>query len=200
VCAFCCFPCVRCSHSQEYARLLKATFPTIDAALFRKHLFQMTVSPEHSVNLAGLNAAMAQLGLIGPGGAATHPCTLYFAVPPDIFPIYKHKPGSMVPSGSVLPANVTLAVLEIPTPTATIAASVAAASAAATSVSAGSKRKPEAADLIQPPAKLAASSTRCNCFTGCQKGTCKCFKAGNKCTKQCHTSAAPASAVACANK
>lgn len=196
MCAFYCF--LGLLIWQEYARLLKSNFPTIDAALFPKHLFQMTVSPEHSVNLAGLNAAMTQLRLIG--GGAVQPCTLYFAVPPDIFPIYQHKPGSIVPAGSTLPANVTLAVLEIPTPKAVVA--TAAAAPSVTSATTGSKRKVEDADTIQPPAKLALSSTRCNCHSGCQKGTCKCFKAGNKCTKQCHTSAAPASAstVPCANK
>ena len=99
---------------QEYARLLKKNFPTIDAARFLKHLFQMTVSPSHTMNLAGFNKAMKELGLIGEGAAK--PCILWFVVPPDVFPVYQHKPGSMVPAGSVLPANVTLAVLEIPLP------------------------------------------------------------------------------------
>jgi hypothetical protein len=55
---------------QEYARLFKDNFPTIDAAARPMHLFQMTVSATHSVNLAGLHAAMAGLGLIAAGGGA----------------------------------------------------------------------------------------------------------------------------------
>jgi hypothetical protein len=102
----------RCFH-QEYARLLKKNFPTIDAARFKKLLFQMTVSPSHSVNLAGLKKAMTELGLIG-GAGPDELCILFFAVPPDVFPVYQHKPGAMVPSGSVLPRNVALAVLDKP--------------------------------------------------------------------------------------
>lgn len=188
--------------------MLKESFPTIDAAAYQKHLFQMTVSPTHSVNLNGLQAAMTGLGLLGAGGA---PPTyfLYFAVPPDVFPIYQHKAGSMVPSGttSALPPNISLVVLEIPLPqplpaSASASASASSSSSAAASSSAGSKRKQQSdsADSLVPPSKQ-PTVTKCECNTGCTKNTCKCFKHGNKCSARCHshTAAAPASAMECAN-
>ena len=181
---------------QEYARLLKSNFPTIDGARYLKHLFQMTVSPSHSINLAGLNRAMTELGLIG-GGAPAQPCFLYFVVPPDVYPVYQHKAGSMVPSGSALPANVTLAVVEIPLPE--VQPQPDAAAAAAAAGGAGSKRKAEDADTIAPIAKKAAD-TKCNCTTGCKTGICKCFKHGNKCGPKCHTGAGPAAGMACSNQ
>jgi hypothetical protein len=182
--------------------LLKESFPTIDAAAYQKHLFQMTVSPTHSVNLNGLHAAMTGLGLLG-GGGAPPTCFLYFAVPPDVFPIYQHKAGSMVPSGSALPPNISLVVLEIPLPQslpAAASASASSSSSAAASSSAGSKRKQQgdSADSLVPPSKQ-ATVTKCECNTGCTKNTCKCFKHGNKCSARCHTAAAPASAMGCAN-
>jgi hypothetical protein len=152
----------------------------------------MTVSPSHSINLAGLNKALTDLGLSrGPG--PVQPCTLYFVVPPDVYPVYQHKIGCMVPSGSALPANVTLAVLEIPL-TAALALPVAGTTAAS-----GSKRKAEDADTIAPVAKKAIDTT-CNCTTGCKSGHCKCLKHSNKCGSKCHTAAAPASAAACSNR
>jgi len=190
----------------EYARLLKSNFKTIDAARFPKHLFQMTVSPTHSINLLGLNAAMMDLGLIGkPGGAQQ--CALYFAVPPDIHPVYQHKPGSMVPADSTLPANISLMVLEIPLPELKAQTIGTAASSAATSTSAlapaaaGGKRKQrvEDADSLLPPAKKNVAVTKCDCTAGCKTGHCTCKKHGNKCGPRCHTTASPASAAACSN-
>ena len=163
----------------------------------------MTVSSTHSINLAGLNAAMTGLGLIGtPAGAQF--CSLYFAVPPDIYPVFQHKVGSMVPVGSVLPGNVSLMVLEIPLPeTPTVVATTSSSSTAAspsTPPGAGTKRKqkPEDADTIVPPLKK-SFDTKCDCNTGCKTGRCQCFKAGNKCGAKCHTTAAPASSTHCAN-
>ena len=153
----------------------------------------MTVSPTHSINLAGLNAAMAGLGLIGkPIGSQR--CILYFAVPPDVFPVYQHKPGSMVPSGSALPDNVTLMVLEIPLPAAAVSSSISTAPIT------GSKRKQKAedADMLLPPMKKSAD-TKCECTTGCTNGRCKCYKNRNKCGATCHTAAAPSSSAACVN-
>src|SRR6185437_7682424 len=98
--------------------------------------FQMTVSPSHTINLAGLNRAMTELGLIGGSGPA-QPCVLYLAVPPDVYPVYQHKAGSMVPPGSALPANVTLAVLEIPLPETQLQFDPATAAAAAAAAAAG---------------------------------------------------------------
>jgi hypothetical protein len=92
--------------SQEYARLLKSNYPTIDAALKPKHLFQMTVSATHSINMNGLHQALTGLGLV------QKQCNLYFVVPPDIYPIFKNP--SIVPSGKSLPDNVGLMVLELP--------------------------------------------------------------------------------------
>lgn len=182
---------------QEYARLLKSNFPTIDGARYRKHLFQMTVSPSHSINLAGLNRAMTELGLIGGAAAApAQPCVLYFAVPPDVYPVYQHKAGSMVPPGSALPANVTLAVVEIPL--SVVQPPPDAAAAAAAVGGAGSKRKAEDADTIAPTAKKAVD-TKCNCGAGCKNGKCKCFRHGNKCGPTCHTGAGPAAAMPCSN-
>ena len=182
--------------------MLKSNFKTIDSALRPKHLFQMTVSSTHSVNLAGLNASMTALGLIGKP-AGTQPCTLYFAVPPDVYPIYQHKPGSMVPVGSILPGNVSLMVLEIPLPETPVVAAAASSSIAAspsTPPGAGSKRKqkPEDADSIVPPSKK-SFDTKCDCTTGCKTSRCQCLKRGNKCGAKCHTAAAPAAAAGCAN-
>ena len=167
----------------------------------------MTVSPSHSVNLAGLNAAMTGLGLIG-GLAGAQQCTLYFTVPSDVYPVYQHKVGSMVPSGSALPGNVALMVLEIPLPQQVVASaaaaatgtgSAAAAAASSSASSAGGKRKlkTEDPDTLLPPTKKAAD-TKCDCTTGCKSGRCKCFKHGNRCGPNCHTAAA-ASGTACAN-
>ena len=183
--------------------MLKSNYPTIDAARFVMHLFQMTVSPTHSVNLAGLNAAMMSLGLIGTP-AGPQPCRLYFVVPPDVFPVYQHKPGSMVPAGSALPANVQLMVLEIPldlsrqpaqaaaagggsAASASAASSVAAAAAGAGAGAAGSKRKAEDADSLLPPSSKKSSDAKCGCSTGCRSGRCKCFSAKPtmKCGKAC---------------
>lgn len=177
----------------DYARLLKSNFPTIDAAEprngYQKHLFQMTVSPSHSVNLAqpGLTRAMTELGWIGGGGAAAasdsaaQPCVLYLAVPPDVYPVYQHKGGSVVPLGSSstsalsLPANVTLSVVEIPLrlpgsavqpqldarPALSLPA--AAAAAALGPGGAGSKRKAEDADTIEPSRTAKKTvDTKCN--------------------------------------
>jgi hypothetical protein len=176
---------------QEYACLLKSNFPTIDGARRPKHLFQMTVSTTHSINLAGLNQAMIELGLIG--GAAPQECFLHFVVPTDVYPKYKHAAAAMVPPGSSLPQNVRLTVVEIPLP-----AQPDAAAAAAAGGGAGSKRKAEDADTIAPMAKKAVD-TRCNCSTGCQTNICKCFKHGNKCGPTCHT-AGPAAGTQCTNK
>lgn len=152
----------------------------------------MTVSPTHSLNLAGLNAAMSGLGLIGkPGGPQQ--CLFYFVVPTDIYPKYQHVPGSVVPAGAALPANVALLVLEIPlqVPIAAAAAadassSTAAAGATAAAAVTGKKRqKAEDADALLPPAKKAVA-TACDCATGCASGRCKCFKNGNKCGAKCH--------------
>ena len=151
----------------------------------------MTVSPAHSINLAGLNRAITDLRLIGP-------CTLYFVVPPDVYPVYQHKIGSLVrdPSaaGSALPANVTLAVLEIPL------SAALALPAAGTTAASSSKRKAEDADAIAPLAKKVID-TKCDCTTGCKSGHCKCLKHGNRCGSKCHTaaSAAAASVPACSN-
>ena len=134
----------------------------------------MTLSSVHSVNLAGLNKAMAELGLIG-GAGPDLPCVLYFVVPPDIFPLYQHKRGSMVPAGSTLPANVALAVLEIPLPQ---AHNVSAAAADSCSSSSGGAA--EDANTLKPPSKKAAISTICNCLTGCETSRCKCYKDDNK--------------------
>jgi hypothetical protein len=155
----------------------------------------MTVSPFHSLHLAGLTQAMTELGLIG-GPGPTLPCVLYFVVPPDVYPVYRHKVGLAVPAGRALPANVSLAVLEIPLSN-TQPKPVTAAAASAT-LSSGSKRKAEDADLIAPLAKKAAD-TGCNCTTGCKSGHCKCFKHGNLCGRTCHSAAAPATAAACLN-
>lgn len=177
----------------DYARLLKSNFPTIDAARYgngyQKHLFQMTVSPSHSVNLAqpGLTRAMTELGWIGGGGAAAasdsaaQPCVLYLAVPPDVYPVYQHKGGSVVPLGSTstsalsLPANVTLSVVEIPLRLpgsavqpqldATLSLPAAAAAAALGPGGAGSKlkRKAEDADTIAPSRTAKKTvDTKCN--------------------------------------
>lgn len=107
----CYLVCFRWLSWQEFARLLKSNWPTIDAAvhlLHHKYLFQMTVSKTHTVNLAGLIKVLTDLGVLG------QPCTLVFVVPWDIYPDYKHHVGSMVPPGSTLPANVNLLVLELP--------------------------------------------------------------------------------------
>lgn len=146
--------------------------------IWQKHLFQMTVSKTHSVNLAGLNTAMAELGL-----TADQRCCLYFVVPPDIFPTFVHNPGLIVPSRSTLPENVDLAVLEIPLPEAQIA-SPAAAGSVGSSISA--KRSFVDANDIEPPPKKAATSTSCSCTTGCVNNRCGCFKVGNKCGNWCH--------------
>lgn len=186
---------------QEYARLLKSNFKTIDGALYQKHLFQMTVSPSHSVNLAGLNAALAGLGLIGESDSP-QPAILYFAVPPDVFPVYRHVPSCIVPVGEALPSNVSLMVLEIPLPEQQMQGSAAATSAAATLLhgpSAKRRLEPEDADTILPPAKLQQQSSMCQCTTGCMTGRCCCFKNDNKCGPKCHSHAAPASAQQCRN-
>lgn len=185
---------------------MKENFPTIDAVAYRNHLFQMTVSPTHSVNINGLLATMKDLDLLGPGGAsasgaaaASQPCFLYFAVPPDVFSMYQHKAGAMVPTGSVLPANISLVVLEIPLPHPQPAA--ASASASSSSSSSGLKRKHPhpctPADSLVPPSKQPVVTT-CECNTGCTKNTCKCLKYGNKCSAKCHTDAEPA--VGCRNR
>jgi hypothetical protein len=177
---------------------MKSNFKTIDSALYPKHLFQMTVSPSHSINLAGLNAAMTSLGLMGkPPGP--QPCTLYFAVPPDVFPIYQHKPGSMVPSGSLLPNNVTLMVLEIPLPRAPSETVFSTSAPAAPATGGKRKQQPEDVDTVVPLSKKPTDTRRCDCCTGCTSGRCKCYKHGNKCGASCHTAAAPASATACTN-
>jgi hypothetical protein len=144
----------------------------------------MTVSSVHSVNLTGLNDAMNELRLIG-GAGPDLPCVLYFVVPPDIFPTYQHKRGSMVPAGSNLPANVELAVLEIPLPQ---AQNVSAAAAGSDSCSSSSKRTAVDANALEPPEKKAAISTSCNCAKGCQTAHCKCYKNGNRCSDSCHRS------------
>jgi hypothetical protein len=139
---------------------------------------------------------MTELGLIGGAGPA-QPCVLYFAVPPDVYPVYQHRAGSMVPSGSALPASVALAVVEIPLPE--MQPQPDAAAAAAGAGGAGSKRKAEDADTITPVAKKAAE-TKCNCTTGCKTGRfCKCFRDGNKCGHRCHTGPSPAAASPCSN-
>jgi len=182
---------------QQYARLLKSNFPTIDSALHQKHLFQMTVSEHHSVNLAGLNKAMTELGLRAAAGAgagvaagaaagaaaaagpaAPLECFLYFVVPPDVYPKYKHLPGSMVPVGSALPANVKLIVLELPA----VGPSRGAAAAGAVAAPAGRHKRSAAtqADQLVPPVKKAKAGT-CRCVKEC-KGNCGCVKYNRKCT------------------
>lgn len=142
---------------------------------------------------------MTGLGLIGkPVGP--QPCTLYFAVPPDVYPVYQHKLGSMVPAGSALPGNVALMVLEIDLPQQQLQAAAAVSASSSSTASAGSKRKLKAQDAnsLLPPSKKAAD-TKCNCHTGCTKASCKCFKNGNKCGSKCHKAATPASAAMCSN-
>ena len=160
----------------------------------------MTVSPTHSVNLTGLNKAMTALALVGGPQRAPQPCLLYFAVPPDIYPMYQHKPGSMVPAGSDIPDNVGLIVLEIPLPEPVVRAAAASTSAASSaSTMEKRKRKAEEADSLVPPSKKVVDN-KCDCFTGCSSGHCKCFKTGNKCGTRCHTAANPSSAAPCSNK
>lgn len=205
--ALCICVLLRCARPQEYARLLQANYKTIDSARFPKHLFQMTVSPTHSLNLAGLQAAMSGLGR----AAGPQPCLFYFVVPPDVYPTYRHLPAAIVPAGAQLPANVALLVLEIPLPehmpaaaagasSSTAAAAAGAAATPATAAAARAKRtqRPEDADLLLPPAKKATAAA-CNCTTGCTSGRCRCFLNKNKCGAACHTAAAPASAAACSN-
>jgi hypothetical protein len=168
---------------QDYARLLKKNFPTIDGVIWQKHLFQMTVSDTHSVNLAGLNKAMIELGLIGGAADTPQPCVLYFVAPPDIFPSFKHKLGSIVPAGSTLPENVDVAVLEIPLP---CNVNVSPAAGGSVACSSSSKRTLVDANNLVPPPKKAATSTSCDCTTGCASNKCKCRKAGNNCGLWCH--------------
>ena len=191
----------------------------------------MTVSANDTINLTQLNAAMKALGWIGTStgtgtGTGTsrcappQPCILYFAVPPDIFPVYQHKSDSMLPIGSTIPTNVSLMVLEIPlsqSPTEAAASTSSSASAANTpltlsmsvSVSAsgvGTKRKPvQDVNLIEPfrpppppprPLKK-AFDVKCDCTTGCQTNRCKCYKNRNQCSDKCHTVTVPASANCC---
>ena len=91
---------------QDYARPLKTNYPTMDAAARPQHLFQMTVSSTHSINCNGLQRALTGLGL------AQKQCILYFVVPPDIYPNFANP--YMEPTGTILPDNVSLMVLELP--------------------------------------------------------------------------------------
>ena len=160
----------------------------------------MTVSPTHSVNIAGLNKAMTDLSLIGGTQGAPQLCLLYFAVPPDVYPMYQHGPGSMVPVGSEIPANVALIVLEIPLPEPLGRAAAASASAVSSASTVGKRQRESVpADSLLPPSKKVVD-TKCDCITGCSSGHCKCFKVGNKCGTKCHTSAGPSSASPCSNK
>ena len=97
---------------QEIARLWKDNYPTIDSAmrLQRLHLFQMTVSSTHGVNITGLDTALRQLGApIAPDFAL-----LYFVVPPDVFSKFNNPTAE----DGEFPDNVQMAVLEIPLPSA----------------------------------------------------------------------------------
>ena len=96
-------------HSQEYARLRRSNYPTIDAALRPLHLFQMTVSETHSINARGLDNALTQLNWKG-----AEKCFLWFVVPDDVFPVFREP--YMEPAGVAVPENVHLGVLEIPLP------------------------------------------------------------------------------------
>ena len=94
---------LRVCTSQEYVIPNKANFPTIDAAFRPGHLFQMTVSRTHTVNLDALEAAMRALGV--------KRAILYFVVPEDIFPDFKGY--RIVPAKSRLPATVRIYLLEL---------------------------------------------------------------------------------------
>ena len=187
----------------------------------------MTVSANDTISLTQLNAVMQALGWIGTGNgtgtsrcASPQPCILYFVVPPDIFPVYQHKPDSMLPVGSTMPTNVSLMVLEIPLshPPTAAAASTSSSTFAATpmtplavsvSVSGvGTKRKPaQDANLIEPfrppppspprPPLKKVFDVKCDCTTGCKTNRCKCYKNRDKCSDKCHTVTVPASANCC---
>ena len=93
---------------------MKENYPTIDSAALQNlvHLFQMTISKTHTVNLRGLHNAMEQLKVLeGPKFAL-----LYFVVPPDVYPVFANP--TLVASGNhnALPNNVHMIVLELPLP------------------------------------------------------------------------------------
>jgi hypothetical protein len=101
-----------CSYvcGQELARLLKENFPTIDSAILQHlvHLFQMTVSKTHTVNILGLHNALQQLNVLN----APNFALLYFVVPPDVYPLFANP----IPVGGTFPNNVHMIVLEMPLP------------------------------------------------------------------------------------
>ncbi len=96
--------------AQEYGRPVKENYKTMDGALHPHHLFQMTLSRSHSINLLGLHSAMSDLNAL----AAPAFAILYFVVPPDVFPVFAHPAPVAVGAHVALPANVHLMVLELP--------------------------------------------------------------------------------------
>ena len=96
--------------AQELARLVKENFPTIDSAILRQlvHLFQMTVSKTHTVNIVGLHNALQQLNVLN----APNFALLYFVVPPDEYLLFANP----TPVGGAFPNNVHKIVLEMPLP------------------------------------------------------------------------------------
>jgi hypothetical protein len=126
-CVVLCAVCVVVCRLQSYARLLKKNFPTIDAVAHLSAgfivLFQMTVSPTHSIDAAGLTKAMVELAVVG-----APKVLLVFVVPPDIYPRFAANQADV----AQLPANVYLQVWEIPL---AVGAATAASAAAASSFS-----------------------------------------------------------------
>ena len=102
-----------CVCKQEFARLLKENFPTIDGAILlqRVHLFQMTISKTHTVNLAGLHNAMQQLNVLNAPSFALH----YFVVPHDAYPLFAN-PTPVAAAIPTFPNNAHMIVLEMPLP------------------------------------------------------------------------------------
>ena len=89
---------------------MKDNYKTIDGAAHPHHLFQMTLSKTHSINLLGLHDAMSDLNVL----AAPAFAILYFVVPKDVFPVFANPAPVAVGAHAALPANVHLMVLEMP--------------------------------------------------------------------------------------
>ena len=207
--------CVRvrvCVMFQEYARLLKPNYPVIDAALRPKHLFQMTVSETHSINVKWLHQIRTELGL------EQTPCILYVVVPWDIYPTFQNP--SILPSGESLPDDVRVMVMELPlklreVPLKQQEAQPTASADPAVVTTIGGKRKVIHtrvvasaalglpcfltsvcllfaqlffADTVDLPAKRPAI-TACQCDSGCASLHCRCKNSGNPCGTLCHTKA-----------
>ena len=104
---------MRAGASEEYWRPASRTFAAADAVAPPNQLFQMTVSPSHGVNHAGLIAVLQELPLTG------QRVDLYFVVPPEIFDTFAEQSfvgrgGKVLKRKSALVQKVDQWVLRVP--------------------------------------------------------------------------------------